>query len=273
MQKLLVLMVALVAALAAGGAAAAPSVAKADPTVAPRVCRALQATMGAHAFRAAFKAFGTCVSRVSPVDTLSRESAEAQCRAEQNDPAFAASHDGKTFDAFYGRGQSGKNAFANCVTTKLRATVAVIQRATPNPAQSCRSMRSSMTGPTFALAFGTNANHANAFGKCVSHVARGGAAGLVAAAQACTAEQADPSFAASHGGKTFAQTYGTNADLSNAFGKCVAQKAKAAAAEQRQKLLGAARACKTERRSNPAAFRSAYGNKPNAFAKCVAAKS
>lgn len=229
--------------------------------------------MGAQTFRAAFKAFGTCVSRVTPVDTLSRQSAEAQCRAEQSDPAFATSHEGKTFDAFYGRGQGGKNAFANCVTTKLRATVAVISNATPNPAQSCRSMRASMTAPTFALAFGTNANHSNAFGKCVSHLARTGAAGLVAAAQACTAEQADVSFAASHGGKTFAQAYGTNADLSNAFGKCVAQKAKARAAEQRQKLLAAARACKAERRSNPSAFRSAYGSRPNAFARCVAAKS
>ncbi|TMK39806.1 MAG: hypothetical protein E6G56_09185 [Actinobacteria bacterium] len=46
-------------------------------------------------------------------------------------------------------------------------------------------------------------------------------------AQQCRAEQADPSFADSHGGKSFAQFYGTNHNLANAFGKCVSSKAQA----------------------------------------------
>jgi hypothetical protein len=45
------------------------------------------------------------------------------------------------------------------------------------------------------------------------------------AAKACTAEQADASFAANHGGKSFAQFYGANANDANAFGKCVSMKA------------------------------------------------
>jgi len=46
------------------------------------------------------------------------------------------------------------------------------------------------------------------------------------AAQSCRAEQNDANFAANHGGKTFAQFYGTNKNGRNAFGKCVSQKAK-----------------------------------------------
>jgi len=40
---------------------------------------------------------------------------------------------------------------------------------------------------------------------------------------------ADPNFAASHGGETFDQFYGTNPNLNNAFGKCVSSKAQAPA--------------------------------------------
>ena len=49
------------------------------------------------------------------------------------------------------------------------------------------------------------------------------------AAQQCKAEQADPNFAASHGGKTFDEFYGTNPNMKNSFGKCVSSKAKAPA--------------------------------------------
>src|SRR5829696_6177128 len=51
------------------------------------------------------------------------------------------------------------------------------------------------------------------------------------AAKECEAERAmsDEDFGAvpEHGGKTFEQFYGTNENLSNAFGKCVSTKAKA----------------------------------------------
>lgn len=273
MRKLLLLTAC--AAVAAPGVAATgtPASTKAAPTVAPRACRTLQARMGAPAFRQAFKTLGVCVSRLAPVDELNQQAASELCRAEQSDAAFASTHGGKTFAEFYGRGRNDANAFGNCVSTKMRSSVAAIQSATPNPARTCRSMRTTMTAATFALTFGTNANHSDAFGKCVSHVARAGAANLVAAAQACTAELGDASFAATHAGRTFAAVYGTNSDLSNAFGRCVAQKAQAAAALQRQELVAAAKACRSERRSDPAAFRSKYGSRPNAFGRCVAQKT
>ena len=47
------------------------------------------------------------------------------------------------------------------------------------------------------------------------------------AAKQCKAWRADPAFAAGHGGKSFADFYGTNANKKNAFGKCVSKLTKA----------------------------------------------
>lgn len=104
---------------------------------------------------------------------------------------------------------------------------------------------------------------------------------------------------------SFKQTYGTNKNRSNAFGKCVSKNAKTVdqihstavqqcktagksgkkppgkcvsqaerqgQAEQRAAIVNAAKACASERAPDPAAFRQKYGtnhNKRNAFGKCV----
>jgi len=86
-------------------------------------------------------------------------------------------------------------------------------------------------GKSFADFYGTNGNKKNAFGKCVSgkadeSVADSQAAELAAASK-CKAMRADPGFAAAHGGKSFADFYGTNANKKNAFAKCVSTTAKA----------------------------------------------
>ena len=47
-------------------------------------------------------------------------SAAQQCRIEQNDPNFAATHDGKTFEQFYGTGNL-KNAYSRCLSIKAKA--------------------------------------------------------------------------------------------------------------------------------------------------------
>jgi hypothetical protein len=51
-----------------------------------------------------------------------REVANAakECKAERSDPAFAAAHDGKTFEEFYGTNANGRNAFGKCVSTTVR---------------------------------------------------------------------------------------------------------------------------------------------------------
>ena len=100
------------------------------------------------------------------------------------------------------------------------------------------------------------------------------------AAKECKAEAADPNFAASHEGKTFAEFYGTNGNGRNAHGKCVSAKAKekkaemdAEDAEEAQEFKNAAKECAGERRSlGTTEFADEYGtnaNKRNAFGKCV----
>jgi len=161
-----------------------------------------------------------------------------------------------------------------------------------NAAQECRFERGSTpaTQLAFRVRWGTNTNHRNAFGKCVSATAREEAEerhnASANAAKECQAEQAmsDEDFAAvtEHGGKTFEQFYGTNADLSNAFGKCVSTKAKANKSEMdeedhedAEQVKQAAKTCMAERRDDLTEFRNTYGtnwNKHNAFGKCVSKK-
>jgi hypothetical protein len=84
---------------------------------------------------------------------------------------------------------------------------------------------------------------------------------------------ADANFASTHGGKSFQQFYGTNGDLSNAFGNCVLKKLQASTAKLTQALVKASKTCKALRRSDPATFRQRHGSRPNAFAKCVSAQA
>ena len=272
-MKRLVLTAALACVLAPVAAFAAPTPAQ----QAAKDCAALRAKMGATAFAQAFgspgtsNAFGKCVSKLAQVEQANVTSANSLCRAEQADPNFASAHGGKTFTQFYGTG-NGRNAFGNCVSLKARSS-SKAEQSELNPARTCSGLRTKLGRPLFAVAFGTNANHRNAFGKCVSLVARSQSTSVVNAATACLSELNDPGFAAAHGGKTFAQFYGTNSDLSNAFGNCVAQKLGAATAKLQASLSNASKTCRALRKSDPAGFRSKYGSRPNAFAKCVVAQA
>jgi hypothetical protein len=118
------------------------------------------------------------------------------------------------------------------------------------------------------LLYGTNANKSNAFGKCVSKLATQNSNNQSNAAASCRSERtADPA--------AFAIKYGTGKKHANAFGNCVSQTAKAAAKAQQEATTNAAKACWTERKPDPAAFKAKYGtnaNKSNAFGKCVSGK-
>ena len=271
-MRKLIICAAAVFALAPIAALETPSPGQA----AGRDCAALRAKMGAVAFTQAFgggsNAFGKCVSKLARFEQANLSSATALCQAEQADPNFAAGHQGKTFAEFYGSGKKHKNAFSNCVSLKARSSSAAPQRAL-NPARACAALRAKMTRAVFKQSFGTNANHSNAFGKCVSIVARSQTTNLDAAAQACLAESTDATFASTHNNKSFQQFYGTNKDLSNAFGNCVLKKLQASNAALAQALVSASKTCKTMRRSDPSGFRQKYGARPNAFAKCVSAQA
>jgi len=143
-----------------------------------------------------------------------------------------------------------------------------------NAARACRALRALLGPELFRNTYGTvQSQRRNAFGKCVSQWARTEHQNRISARSACSAEQADANFAATHDGKTFAQYYGTGPNYKNAFGKCVSSKAKAASDEARQNTLNAARSCKAERAEIGAGpFREKYGRNAsdrNAFGKCV----
>ena len=154
------------------------------------------------------------------------------------------------------------------------------------PAQSadaaCTAQKTGMGADGFKAYYGTNANKANAWGKCVSKMSQAEASHDSAAATACAAERDDANFAGSHGGKSFAQVYGTSGNANgngagkNAFGKCVSSKSDAADAAVQAATVSAGKACKTEQAAGRAAFTLKYGTgakKANAFGKCVSSKA
>lgn len=258
-RKLIVLLVA-VAVLAPMAASAGAS-----STSARSDCAKLRAAMGTAAFSQAYTTFGACVSRYAPIEQQVTSSANATCTAQQADPDFAATHGGKTFDQFYGSGKKERNAFNNCLSIVAKANRQAEQQGRMNPAQTCRAIRKELGVSLFDLSYGKNKNDRNAFGKCVSATARLQAHNELSASATCSTEQSDPSFAGNHGGQTFDQVYGTNADHSNAFGKCVSSTAKAASTVHTQAIVHAARTCKAQRRSDPAGFKTKYKR----FSACV----
>jgi len=144
---------------------------------------------------------------------------------------------------------------------------------TPSASKQCRTERAEMGLELFRMTYGTSKTKRNAFGKCVSKRTH---ATTEAAKEAkhnaskdCSAEEtADPA--------AFTKKYGTGKHGANAHGKCVSQKAKSTTAkavhDEVKADVNAAKACKTERKADPAAFATKYGtskNKRNAFGKCV----
>jgi hypothetical protein len=132
-----------------------------------------------------YKNLGACVSAKAQQASGNTKNAAAACKAEQADANFASTHGGKSFVQFYGTSSNGN---------------------------------------------GHGKGQGNAFGKCVSSKASAKSdsenEGQLNAANQCKAQAADPGFAASHGGKSFSDFYGTNANKRNAFGKCVSTLAK-----------------------------------------------
>jgi hypothetical protein len=145
-----------------------------------------------------------------------------------------------------------------------------------NAATICAGLEKAMGSATFKATYGTNATRSDALGQCVARWAKIEQQDTSQATHQCALEQNDANFAASHGGKTFVQFYGTGKSGNNAFGRCVSMKVRATTAQQAQATLNAAQACVKERTANPAAFKAKYGtnaNKSNAFGRCVSLKS
>jgi hypothetical protein len=144
---------------------------------------------------------------------------------------------------------------------------------TPTPTQACKALKTTM-GAQFSSVYKT-------LGACVSQKSQQAATNAQNAAKQCKAELAltDAQFMAAHGGKTFAQFYGVNANQKNAYGKCVSIRASAAAQQQLSTETSAAKRCKAMMAD--AGFPAAHGGKTfkqffgtgkqqsNAYGRCV----
>jgi hypothetical protein len=151
--------------------------------------------------------------------------------------------------------------------------------ATPTASALCKQQRGLLGMSTFRATYAPTGSPKAAMNACLAQQVQVTTTAAKNAAKACKAEQLDPTFAATHGGESFADHYGTNANKKNAFGKCVSSKASDAVESQQDATLNAAKKCKAERAdANFAAthggetFADHYGtnaNKKNAFGKCV----
>jgi hypothetical protein len=100
--------------------------------------------------------------------------------------------------------------------------------AAQSQAKQCKEQRQVLGLASFKLLHGSNAGKTNALGKCVAKLAAVNQAVVANAAKTCKAEQdlSDDEFKAAHGGKAFAEHYGSGPNGKNAFGKCVSAAAK-----------------------------------------------
>ncbi len=120
--------------------------------------------------------------------------------------------DKAAFEATYGP----KHAMRNCKRAHRDEGEAVAK----NAAQECKAEREADPA-LFEQTYGTNDNYSNAFGKCVSSKVKDEAAedgeDFDNAAKECRAERREDPDA-------FRETYGSNRNGRNAFGKCVSQR-------------------------------------------------
>jgi hypothetical protein len=178
-------------------------------------CGALRAEVGPTAFGATFSSFAACVSKLTPLERQNRVAAGALCRVR-----FPAA-------------SSPSRLFESCLTTSATSASLAEQQAL-DPAQRCDLLRSSIGVAAFATKYRTGGDTAGAFRACLATTAGAQVAVETSSAATCRIEQEAAGFTSAHGGKTFAQFYGTNAAASNAFGRCVSLKAEAQTSSSRQ---------------------------------------
>jgi hypothetical protein len=154
-----------------------------------------------------------------------RTNAAKECRTERGTSAATR----EAFRVKYGTNANKSNAFGKCVSRRARDEAAERTAAKANASRACNAERAADPA-AFRAKYGTG-NGNNAHGKCVSQKAKARKAAADArdaeriaarksAAKECATER-------SAGREAFKQKYGTNANKSNAFGKCVSARAKA----------------------------------------------
>jgi len=134
---------------------------------------------------------------------------------------------------------------------------------TKNASKVCKALRAQMGVELFRQTYGTNHNHRNAHGKCVSKHRHAVKQLIIQAIAECKAQL---------GATQSRKDKGEDNSAKRALRECVRQKLAAGLTERREAFETAAKSCDTERTADPAAFRAKYGsneNHRNAFGKCV----
>ena len=161
-----------------------------------------------------------------PAEREQIQAAHAQCKLERGKTNVTR----EAFEAKY-------HGMSRCVRENAAEESAEEQEARTNASKECKAEAADANfpktheGKSFAAFYGANGNDKNAHGKCVSIKAKAKKAEMDAAdaqeakdfknaAKACARERR------SLGTSAFANKYGTNANKRNAFGKCVAGKAR-----------------------------------------------
>jgi hypothetical protein len=140
-------------------------------------------------------------------------SAESQCSQQRTAMGKTA------FGDLYSTNASKSNAYGKCVSARAKAN----SQAKSDAGKACTTEQTA-DATAFKAKYGTGKSGNNAYGKCVSAKAKTQSAATqkatISAAKSCKAERtADPA--------AFKAKYDTNANKSNAYGKCVSAKAKA----------------------------------------------
>jgi hypothetical protein len=140
--------------------------------LAAQICSSIRAKDGKATFKQTYHSFAGCLGKQTPNAKSDIQNAAKTCKAQRSDPNFAASHDGKTFQQFYGtNGGSGKgagaNAYGKCVSTIAKQNAHSDVADTVAATATCKALKTNDSA-TFQNTYGTGRN---AFGKCVSKTA------------------------------------------------------------------------------------------------------
>ena len=168
------------------------------------------------------------VAAILPVAALADEASPSdKANGARSCQALKTSLTEATFKATYGTNADRSNAFGKCVSKWTQAEHQNRHAAETacKAEQADAGFAAAHQGKTFAQFYGTGKTGANALNRCVqSKRAAESAADKQAvtnAARKCKSERKTMGEAA------FKAAYGTNADKSNAFGKCVSKLASA----------------------------------------------
>jgi ABC-type microcin C transport system permease subunit YejB len=110
-------------------------------------------------------------SQSAPGQSAEKNAAKA-CKAERGTTPQSIA----AFKESYGTNANGANAFGKCVSGKAKAKKEAVAEdaAEENAAKKCKEERgtTAQSIEAFKQKYGTNANKANAFGKCVSKLSK-----------------------------------------------------------------------------------------------------